>query len=320
MSGVNASTAIATTATASSTAAGTAYRGRFAPSPTGRLHMGSLVAALGSWLEARHHGGQWLVRIEDIDTPRVQAGLDDAILRCLAAHGLESDGPVLWQSTRYDAYAVALELLRSRGRVYPCGCSRKDTGDAPYSGTCRHGPQGMPPHAWRLAMPTSVAAFCDGLQGTQQPDAMACSDPVLQRRDGLPAYQLAVVIDDAAQGITHVVRGADLLGSTFWQIALQDALDLPTPRHLHLPVVTEVDGRKLSKSASAQALETTRPELSLWDALAMLRQHPPPELRGAPVAEQLDWASRHWRPDRLRELLTLPAAAPYAEIPDRPPL
>jgi glutamyl-Q tRNA(Asp) synthetase len=309
VSGVNASTAIATTATASSNAAGTAYRGRFAPSPTGRLHLGSLVAALGSWLEARHHGGQWLIRIEDIDTPRVQAGLADAILRCLAAHGLESDGPVLWQSTRYEAYAAAVDLLRSRDQAYACGCSRKDSGEGPYAGTCRQGPQGMPPYAWRLAMPAFVAEFRDGLQGLQRPDALACSDPVVQRRDGLPAYQLAVVLDDAAQGITHVVRGADLLGSTFWQLALQKALELPTPHHLHLPVVTEADGRKLSKSASAQALETTRPELSLWDALALLRQAPPPELRGAPVVEQLDWAARHWRTDPLRKLLSVPTAA-----------
>ena len=306
MSGVSASTATATTATAS-TIEGTPYRGRFAPSPTGLLHLGSLVAALGSWLEARHHGGQWFIRIEDIDSTRVRPGLDTAILRCLATHGLESDGPVVWQSRRHEAYAQALELLRSRGQVYRCGCSRKATGEGPYTGRCRPATQGRPPYAWRLAIPSTVAPFTDGLQGPQQPDAMACSDPVLQRRDGLPAYQLAVVIDDAAQGITNVVRGADLLGSTFWQIALQEALDLHTPHYLHLPVVHQSDGRKLSKSASAQALEATRPELSLWDALALLCQRPPPEMRGAPVEVQLDWAVRHWQPAPLRRVLSVPA-------------
>ncbi|HSW17426.1 MAG TPA: tRNA glutamyl-Q(34) synthetase GluQRS [Ramlibacter sp.] len=259
-----------------------AYVGRFAPSPTGPLHAGSLVAALASWLDARAHGGQWLVRIEDVDTPRCVPGADALILSQLAACGLEPDAPPLWQSTRGQAYQQALDELIASGRAYPCGCSRKDItqalaaaghpherhGELVYPGTCRDGLQGKPARAWRFrceAATEGEVRWIDRRLGPQRQDVIhEVGDFVLRRADGLWAYQLAVVVDDAAQGVTHVVRGQDLADNTARQIALQRALGLATPSYLHTPLVLGADGEKLSKQNGAQPLD-------LADPLAALR-------------------------------------------------
>ena len=266
------------------------YRGRFAPSPTGLLHAGSLVAALASWLDARAHGGAWLVRMEDVDTPRCVPGADQGLLAQLAACGLVSDEPVLSQSTRHDAYQTALDRLVSKGWAYPCGCSRKEIEDAQhhqrarhtasvYPGTCREGLQGKPARAWRLNLQSVIkdlqlnnpTQWHDRRLGAQQQDVVqAVGDFVLRRADGLWAYQLAVVVDDAAQGITHVVRGQDLADNTARQILLQQALGLPTPRYLHTPLVLGADGEKLSKQNGAQALNLNDPLAALNAAAQVL--------------------------------------------------
>jgi len=258
-------------------AAGLAYRGRFAPSPTGPLHFGSLVAALASWLDARAHGGVWLVRIEDIDSARTVPGAAEAILATLERFGFQADEPPVWQSARVDRYRAALDALIAAGHVYPCGCTRKEIADSQvhghrrnatliYPGTCRSGLHGKPARAWRLRVPgdappgAAVIGFDDRWQGAQSQDlATEVGDFVLLRADGQWAYQLAVVVDDAAQGITHVVRGADLLDSTARQIWLQRCLGVATPAYLHVPVVTNADGDKLSKQTGAQALDPARP-------------------------------------------------------------
>lgn len=217
------------------------YRGRFAPSPTGPLHFGSLVAALASYTDARANNGAWLVRMEDVDTPRCFPGADQLILDTLQAFGLQWDEDVMYQSTRTDAYGAALEELKHRGAAYPCTCSRKDIGEGPYPGTCRSGPTSTgKPISWRVRY--------DGPEG----------DFVVRRSDGLFSYQLAVVVDDAAQGITHVVRGADLLDSTPWQVHLQQLLGYPTPHYRHIPLVTNAQGEKLSKQTKAEPLDPSR--------------------------------------------------------------
>jgi glutamyl-Q tRNA(Asp) synthetase len=264
------------------------YTGRFAPSPTGLLHAGSLVAALASWLDARTHGGQWLVRIEDVDTPRCLPGADQAILQQLAACGLVPDGPVLWQSQRGDAYAAALQNLVNQGWAYPCGCSRKEIESAQavarhsaavYPGTCREGLKGKPARAWRLnvqAVQTAlglpaITHWRDRHLSPQQQNVCAeVGDFVLRRADGLWAYQLAVVVDDAAQGVSHVVRGQDLADNTARQIVLQRALGLPTPQYLHTPLVLGADGEKLSKQNGALALDLTDPLKALGQAAQVL--------------------------------------------------
>jgi glutamyl-Q tRNA(Asp) synthetase len=247
------------------------YRGRFAPSPTGPLHFGSLVAALGSYLDAKAHGGEWLVRIEDLDTPRNVPGAADDILRTLERFGLEWDGPVLYQSSRLEAYEAVLEDLRRRHLVFPCGCSRKDVGDR-YPGTCRHGIRGrLDTPSWRFHVSDEIIRFDDRRLGPQQQNVQEyVGDFVLRRADGLFAYQLAVVVDDAFQGVTDVVRGEDLLDSTARQILLQRALDLPQPRYLHLPVVLNEAGQKLSKQTGAAALDPDRAEELLTKARALL--------------------------------------------------
>ena len=263
------------------------YRGRFAPSPTGLLHAGSLVAALASWLDARAHGGAWLVRIEDVDTPRCVAGAGEAILGQLAACGLLPDEPVCWQHIRGEAYATALQVLRERGLAYDCGCTRADIdtalaaagrphqrfGERVYPGTCRAGLQGKPARAVRLRVDGSVDWF-DRRLGPQHQDLTAdVGDFVLRRADGLWAYQLAVVVDDAAQGISDVVRGEDLADNTARQIALQRALGLPTPRYLHTPLVRAADGHKLSKQNGAAPLDLADPRAALAAAGAVLGLH-----------------------------------------------
>ena len=285
------------------------YIGRFAPSPTGPLHAGSLVAALASWLDARAHGGQWLVRIEDVDTPRCIAGADQLILQQLATCGLVSDAPVMWQSQRGEAYQAALDTLIAKGWAYPCGCSRKEIEDAQalmgharerhtaavYPGTCRDGLNGKAARAWRLnvqrviddlKLPTPLT-WQDRLLGHQQQDvAKDVGDFVLRRADGLWAYQLAVVVDDAAQGITHIVRGADLTDNTARQIVLQRALGLPTPSYMHTPLVLGENGEKLSKQNGAEALDLSNPLAALNAAAARLNL--------APQSGSLTEALTHW--------------------------
>jgi glutamyl-Q tRNA(Asp) synthetase len=229
--------------------------GRFAPSPTGPLHLGSLVAAVGSWIYARRAGGRWLVRMEDIDTPRVVPGSADEILAALTRYGLHSDAPIVWQSRRTNLYEDALATLRARGLAYDCGCSR---GEGVYPGTCRDGlPAGRVARSVRFRVPDEVIAFDDLLHGRVEENvARTVGDFVIKRADGLFAYQLAVVVDDAEQSVTQVVRGADLLSSTGRQIALQRALGLPTPTYAHLPLVLNEEGEKLSKRDGALALPT----------------------------------------------------------------
>jgi glutamyl-Q tRNA(Asp) synthetase len=250
------------------------YRGRFAPSPTGRLHAGSLAGALASYLDARAHGGVWLVRIEDIDAPRTVPGAGRAILDTLARFGMESDEPPVWQNARTARYEQAFARLTRAGLIYPCGCTRKEIADSlanaharhttlAYPGTCRQGLHGKRARAWRLRVPDgpdAIVTFDDRWQGRQTQDlALEVGDFVLKRADGQWAYQLAVVVDDAEQGITHVVRGADLLDSTARQIYLQRCLGVPTPSYLHVPVVTNAQGEKLSKQTGARELDADAP-------------------------------------------------------------
>jgi glutamyl-Q tRNA(Asp) synthetase len=286
-----------------------AYRGRFAPSPTGPLHFGSLVAAVGSWADARAHGGEWLLRMEDLDPPREVPGAADEILRTLEALGLEADGPVIRQSERGDVYRAALDRLRDRGALFACGCTRREIADSGlpgsdgglvYPGTCRNGPPpGRAARAQRVRVDDAEIAFDDALQGEVRQDlGREVGDFVLLRADGFVAYQLAVVVDDAAQGITDVVRGADLLDSTPRQILLQRLLDLPTPRYLHLPVATNAAGEKLSKQTGAPALDRSHPAPALVAALRFLGQPAPPALERATARTVLEWASANW--DRAR--------------------
>jgi glutamyl-Q tRNA(Asp) synthetase len=286
---------------------GSPYAGRFAPSPTGLLHAGSLVAALASWLDARTHGGQWQVRIEDIDTPRCVPGANQAILQQLAAFGLVPDGNVVWQSRRGDAYAAALQRLVEKGWAYPCGCSRKEIESAQavarhtaavYPGTCRHGLNGKPARAWRLNVQAVQAAlglpaithWRDRRLGVQQQNvAEEVGDFVLRRADSLWAYQLAVVVDDAAQGITHVVRGQDLADNTARQIVLQRALGLPTPQYLHTPLVLGANGEKLSKQNGALALDLSDPLASLLQAAQVLGLSAQPALHNFLTQSQASW-------------------------------
>ncbi len=283
----------------------TPYRGRFAPSPTGPLHFGSLVAALGSWLFARRARGEWLVRVEDLDPPREVAGAALAQLRTLAAFGLQGDGPVEYQSRRGGLYAEALERLLASGDAFACHCSRSAlaAGDGIHH-ACLPGAT-RPDPAIRLRVPEgTVIAFGDAVRGTFRQDVSGeVGDFVLRRADGPWAYQLAVVVDDAAQGITEVVRGADLLDSTPRQILLQQRLGLPTPRYAHLPLVLDDDGRKLSKSLAALPLDDADPLPALRAAWSVLGQDPMMVATSANVERFLDAALPAFDPARI------PAAA-----------
>jgi glutamyl-Q tRNA(Asp) synthetase len=288
------------------------YVGRFAPSPTGPLHLGSLATATASYLDARQQRGRWLLRIEDLDTARTVPGAADRLRCTLEQLGFEWDGPVTYQSERTAGYEQALSELTRRGLTYPCSCSRRDLGatdDAGgYPGTCRTGPTKPGPTAIRFRADRFTLSPCtDRLQGPVALSGSAQGDPIVRRRDGLYAYQLAVVVDDAAQGITDVVRGADLLPSTYWQRALQRALGLPEPRYAHLPLVCEADGRKLAKSAHDLTVPGLAPEALLWQVLAILRQEPPVGLTRASLTELWAWAVVHWRLEALRGLSQLPA-------------
>ena len=281
------------------------YTGRFAPSPSGLLHFGSLVAALASWLDARAAGGRWLVRIEDLDASRSRPEITTAILRQLEALGLEWDGPVVHQSARLDLYRAALDALRRSGNAYWCGCSRKEIEDSSmrpgklsanrvYPGTCRNGIRpGAAPRAMRVRTHERPVRFADRMQGDiEQVVEREVGDFVVLRADGVFAYQLAVVVDDAAQGVTDVVRGADLLDSTARQILLQQLLGLATPRYLHVPVAVAASGAKLSKQTGAKPLPEGQPAESLRDALEFLG------LCGAPSSgrprDLLLWARNRW--------------------------
>lgn len=313
----------------------TGYVGRFAPSPTGPLHAGSLVAALASWLDARAwnggRGGRWLVRIEDVDTPRCAPGAGEFILAQLATCGLLPDAAPLWQSTRSPAYQAALDTLLAQHLAYPCACSRKDIAaahsaqgltpqrhiDLPYPGTCRAGLHGGAPRAWRFnttdfyqkqdlthagQAPAATNTIANGLLhwhdrrlGAQQQDVLhTVGDFVLRRADGLWAYQLAVVVDDAEQGITHVVRGEDLASNTPRQILLQQALGVPTPRYLHTPLVRAADGEKLSKQHGAPGLDLQQPVATLSLAAAVLGLPPLPSVVNATLFDALAHWSRAW--------------------------
>ncbi|HVJ37056.1 MAG TPA: tRNA glutamyl-Q(34) synthetase GluQRS [Stenotrophomonas sp.] len=252
------------------------YRGRFAPSPTGPLHYGSLYAALGSWLLARSRGGQWLIRIEDIDPPREVPGAAAAQLRTLAAFGLAHDGEIVRQSERQALYAAALERLLASGQAFACYCSRAELAAAGgIHHRCLHGADGRTPALRLRVADTGATAFDDGLQGHVRRDIYReVGDFVLKRADGYWAYQLAVVVDDAEQAISDIVRGADLLDSTPRQMLLQGALGLPTPRYLHLPLVTDALGRKLSKSEAARPLDDADPLPALRSAWRDLGQAP----------------------------------------------
>lgn len=306
-----------------------AYRGRFAPSPTGPLHFGSLVAAVGSYLEARNHGGEWLVRMEDLDRPRTLSGAADEILRTLECYGFEWDGPIIYQSARTPLYEAALARLVSAGQAYNCACSRKEIADSAlrfvagrpggetesqehvYPGTCRSGlPAGRVARAVRLRVDETAVDFIDALQGRiEQELSRSVGDFVVRRADGLFAYQLAVVVDDADQGVTDVVRGSDLLSSTPRQIFLQRLLGYRVPHFVHLPVAVNARGEKLSKQTRAPALDRGAPASTLVSVLGFLQQEPPAALARAELHEVWEWARAHWDLRRVARERTLPGIA-----------
>jgi len=295
------------------------YVGRFAPSPTGPLHIGSLTTAVASFLHARQSAGSWLVRIEDIDPPREVRGAADEILRTLEAYDLLWDGAAIFQSTRRAAYEDACSRPLSSGRAFRCSCTRsalRAEGDGPagpYPGTCRLRTSHDDATAVRVrvAEPSTVR-FVDGLQGRIETDlAKVTGDYVIWRRDGLPAYHLAVVIDDAEEQITTVVRGVDLLDSTAAHLHLQATLGLPSPAYFHLPVVVNSEGEKLSKQTGAAPIGRSNPSATAAMVLDLLGTQVPAELRGAPPRELWTWASASWRIEGLRgrRALVLPPAA-----------
>jgi len=288
--------------------------GRFAPSPTGPLHFGSLVTAVGSYCLARRDGGRWLLRIEDLDVPRVVAGAADDIMHTLERLGLHWDGEVQWQSRRTACYEAALARLRQKGLVFDCACSRREVlASAPhpgeegplYPGTCREGvPRGRRPRSLRIRVPERQVCFADGVFGAvEQHLASAVGDFVLRRADGLFAYQLAVVVDDAEAGVTQVVRGADLLSSTARQIFLHLSLENPLPDYVHLPLALAGDGEKLSKRHGAVPVSGDEEDGALlWRVLEFLGQGPPPSLRRATADEVLGWGAAHFDLKRVSDV------------------
>ncbi|GGY80074.1 glutamyl-Q tRNA(Asp) synthetase [Cellvibrio zantedeschiae] len=290
------------------------YIGRFAPSPTGPLHFGSLVSALASYLDAHHNGGKWLVRMEDLDPPREQAGAADAILRCLEDYGLGWDDSVIYQSQRWDLYEAYLSRLRQQNLLYPCDCTRQDLQamGGIYNGRCRsRHPDINQPHAQRLKLydlPTGFfqsdeLRFTDLIQGEQTQNLRTqAGDQILKRKDGLYAYQLAVVVDDIEQGITHIIRGSDLLDVTARQIFLFQLLSAPVPKFGHVTLASQSNGQKLSKQNLAPALELKDAGTNLWLALAFLGQKPPQELYGATSKELLSWGKNNWQLPAIKGL------------------
>lgn len=309
------------------------YIGRFAPSPTGPLHFGSLVSALASYLHARAADGQWRVRIEDLDPPRERPGAADALLTGLEQHGLHWDGPVLYQSQRFEAYAHTLEQLRQMGLLYACSCTRRELRamGGIYNGRCRHRTvNDRQRHAIRLklydlpqgASPLpEVCRFEDLFQGPRAQNLrQEVGDQIMRRKDGLFAYQLAVVVDDIAQRISHVVRGSDLLEVSAAQIALFRLLGSTPPRYGHVPIALNGQGQKLSKQNGAPALPGAHAGTNLWRALAFLNQNPPEELAGASAAEILSWAVQHWCAPAIQGLSRIaPLAATQRPTEERDP-
>lgn len=286
--------------------------GRFAPSPTGDLHLGSLLAAAGSYLDARHGGQRWLLRIEDLDTLRTVPGAESRMLATLEACGFEWDAAPIRQSARLEAYREALAALRRTHRLFECSCTRKSIeegadGAAAYPGTCRAGPTRSGPTVTRFRVDEGDYAFDDRIQGDLSGAWRQRGDVIVRRRDGLFAYQLAVVVDDAWQGVTDVVRGADLLDSTPWQMALGRALGASPVRYAHLPLLIEPDGRKLAKSRRAVAVDPAHARHALETALTLLGIAPPADLVGGSPRELWAWAIPRWSVDRLRGIRTLPA-------------
>lgn len=296
------------------------YIGRYAPSPTGPLHFGSLVAAVASYLDARSHDGRWLLRMEDLDKPREMAGAADAILHMLDAYGFEWDGSILYQSDRHERYQSVLDRLIAADWVYPCNCSRREVAEIAragiegpvYPGTCRQGlSRQRAARAWRIKTDAAHLVFKDHIQGMfdhcMQRDV---GDFILKRADGQFAYQLAVVVDDADQGITHVVRGADLLNSTSRQILLQYSLHLASPNYAHIPVVAGKDGQKLSKQTGAAAIHEDNAGIRLVQALRFLGMSPPEELEKEPLSAIWQWAKLHWHLESVpRQLAMIPEDA-----------
>lgn len=288
-----------------------AYVGRFAPTPSGYLHFGSLVAALASYLDARAVGGRWLLRMEDLDPPREMPGAQDAILHALESYGFEWDGELVRQSERHDRYAEVIDRLIERGLAYACTCSRKqlEGHGGVYPGTCRDAGHDRHDAAIRLRVPDREYAFVDRVQGEfHQHLGRDVGDFVIRRRDGLYAYQLAVVLDDGWQGVTDVVRGADLLDSTPRQLYLQELLGLPQPRYLHVPLIIQPDGHKLGKSYRSPPLAADQASPLLLRALRALGQQPPAELEGSLPGAVLAWGIAHWDATRIPRSRTLAEA------------
>jgi glutamyl-Q tRNA(Asp) synthetase len=286
------------------------YIGRFAPSPTGPLHFGSLLAAVASYCDAQFNQGKWLLRIEDIDKPREMAGAYDTILRQLDAFGFEWDGEIARQSQRNNYYEKALTILQNKQLIYPCTCTRKEIADSSnligidgfvYPKTCLN--QAIKENsafALRICVDDAVIAFQDFIQGQIRQNLQTdVGDFVLKRTDGLFTYQLAVVVDDAAQGVTNVVRGADLLNSTPRQIYLQQFLNLPTPIYAHIPIARNAAGEKLSKQTLANSIDVKKANLQIWQALKFLGQQPPTELQFASLQELWHWAITQWQIDAI---------------------
>ncbi|MBB6522978.1 tRNA glutamyl-Q(34) synthetase GluQRS [Pseudoteredinibacter isoporae] len=293
----------------------TQYIGRFAPSPTGPLHMGSLLAALASFLEAKSQQGQWLLRIEDLDPPREQVGAIDDIIRALEAHGLEHDGDICFQSQRSERYIEVLEQLLDQKKLFPCRCSRQmlSANGGIHNGRCEHAhiPLNSPNWAWRISYEDRQIQFSDTLQGEQQQSLKKdVGDFVLLRKDGLFAYQLAVVVDDIDFGVTHIVRGSDLMDSTARQIFLYQSLGQAPVEYCHLPLIMNDQGQKLSKQNHAPALELNRASENLHDCLQMLGQEPPSDLRYANCKTLLAWAEQHWDIHKVPQSLPRGAGAP----------
>lgn len=291
--------------------------GRYAPSPTGPLHLGSLFAALASYLDARSRGGRWLLRIDDLDTPRVVPGAAERLIDTLAAYGLESDDEPLYQNDRRQAYRSAIEQLCRDGRAFACGCTRREARAGPigpegpiYPGTCRNGlPAGREARSIRSRVTPGRLHLSDRVQGAITQDlSEAVGDFVIRRADGIAAYQLATVVDDAFQGVTEVVRGADLLYSTPRQIYLQRSQGLAEPGYAHVPVLVDANGRKLSKSNGALALSPTRRAMDLCRCLKWLGQTPCDGLEKASVADVMAWAIEHWQPALIPPVVTLAIA------------
>ncbi len=289
----------------------TAYIGRFAPTPSGHLHFGSLVAALASYLDARAVDGRWLLRMEDLDPPREEPGAQAAILKALESYGFEWDGEMVRQSERHDAYDQVINRLFSQGLAYACTCSRKqlEAYQGIYPGLCRNAGHGTEDAAIRLRVPELEYHFTDRVQGEfRQHLGREVGDFVIRRRDGLYAYQLGVVLDDAWQGVTDIVRGADLLDSTPRQLYLQELLGLPQPRYLHVPLITQPDGHKLGKSYRSPPLAADQATPLLLRALRALGQQPGLELDDASPRELLAWGIRHWDAGKIPRTLSLPEA------------